>query len=497
MSEPSHIFQVNAVVSAVDEPDHQAQAEIERRRALKLSVLIPVYNERRTVRTIFRRVLQATLPVAIEVIAVDDGSSDGSFEILEELALSDPRIKVFRHTQNQGKGAAIHTAIKEMTGDIAIVQDADLEYDPAEIAKVIEPILDGRAEAVFGTRFGGSECHRVLYYWHSVGNRLLTWLTNIVCDVNLSDMETCYKAVKADILKQTPLRCKRFGIEPELTVRLAQWGARIYEVPISYSGRTYAEGKKITWKDAVDALRVLIWAGFLDKQFTTHDGYYVLSAIRGSGLNRWMFEQFSKFVGNKVLEAGCGIGNLTSLMLNRDGLLCVDVDPLYIEMISRRFGHLENFEASLMDLCDNDRYDEFEKSNFDTIICLNVLEHLPDDEQVLRNFYRSLSAGGHAIVLVPQHPWLFSAVDTTVGHYRRYTKDELAKKMKAAGFTIVSMQDFNKLGVPGWLYNKVLGRKYLSPNQMWCFNLVLPIAKLVERVGVLPALSAIAIVRKP
>src|SRR5277367_5219250 len=241
--------------------------------AQKLSILMPIFNERRTLRKIFERIFAAKLPIPIEIIAVDDCSSDGSKEILTDLARNNPSIKPFFHAQNQGKGAAIHTAISHMTGDTAIVQDADLEYDPADIPRVLAPILDGRADACFGSRFAGSECRRVLYYWHSVANKFLTFLTNVTCDLNLTDMETCYKAVKSSILKQIPLRLNRFGMEPELTIRLAQWGARIYEVPITYSGRTYAEGKKITWKDGVKALFAILWAGFIDRRFTTHDGF--------------------------------------------------------------------------------------------------------------------------------------------------------------------------------------------------------------------------------
>ncbi len=474
------------------------QVEDGRQRPLKLSVLIPVYNERRTLRTLIDRVLSAPLPIDFEIIAVDDCSSDGSTELLKELALADDRIKVFFHTKNTGKGGAMHTAIARMTGDIAIFQDADLEYNPAEIGRVIEPIIDGRADAVFGSRFAGSECRRVLYYWHSVANKFLTWIANVVCDLNLTDMETCYKAVKADILRNTPLRFQRFGIEPELTVRLAQWGARVYEVPISYSGRTYAEGKKITWKDGVEALAVLVWTAFIDKRFTTHDGYYVLTAVRGDGLNHWMFEQFAHHVGKRVLEAGCGIGNLTALMLNRESLTSVDFDPLYITMISRRFGHLENFRVAQMDLTETTAYDALSTDNLDTIICLNVLEHLDDDVTVLKNFYRSLLPGGKAIILVPQYPQLFCKIDEAVGHYRRYTSDELQSKLALAGFELVHIQNFNKLGVPGWWFNgKVLGRKHLSPHQMWLFNLLLPLARLIEKIPGLPGLSVIAVAQKP
>ncbi len=216
---------------------------------------------------------------------------------------------------------------------------------------MIQPILDGRADAVFGSRFLSSDYRRVLYFWHSLGNGVLTWLNNILCDLNLTDMETCYKAVRADILRQTPLHFRDFAIEPELTIRLAQWGIRLYEVPVSYAGRTYVEGKKIGWRDGLRALWAMFRCRFLDTRFTTHDGYYILVAVRNAGaFNRWMYRQIAPYVGRRVLEAGCGIGNLTELLLDSDRLVASDFDPFYVEMIARRFGHLENFRTVRMDL---------------------------------------------------------------------------------------------------------------------------------------------------
>lgn len=230
---------------------------------MKLSVLVPVYNEERTLEEIARRV--CAVPIAKEIIFVDDGSKDRSREILTRLReenqrTSDPlnKFKVLFQQQNQGKGAAIKTALDQVTGDVVVIQDADLEYDPKDYPSLIQPIQAGLADVVYGTRFAGGGAHRVLFFWHSLGNRMLTLLSNMLTNLNLSDMEVGYKVFRADVLKGIDLQSKRFGFEPEITMKLAKKRCRFYEVPIAYHGRTYEEGKKITWKDGIAALYCMI-----------------------------------------------------------------------------------------------------------------------------------------------------------------------------------------------------------------------------------------------
>ncbi len=220
-------------------------------RDLVLSVVVPAYNEVETIEALLRRLAQ--VPLRLEVIAVDDASTDGTGALLDRLADAGLAHKAIHHAANRGKGAAYRSGVAAATGHVIVAQDADLEYDPSELVKLLEPIRDGRAEAVYGSRFQGGP-HRVLFFWHSVGNRVLTLVSNMFTNLNLTDMETCYKLVRADLLQRLPLTAERFGIEVELTARLVQARARIWELPISYSGRTYAEGKKITWRDGLAAL---------------------------------------------------------------------------------------------------------------------------------------------------------------------------------------------------------------------------------------------------
>jgi glycosyltransferase involved in cell wall biosynthesis len=222
---------------------------------MKLSVVMPVYNEAATIREIVARVLAA--PYDKELIIVDDGSTDGTRELLKAME-QEPNVRVLYHDRNRGKGAALRTGFAHVTGDVVIIQDADLEYDPRDYPKLLEPLEDGRADVVYGSRFLGCGPHRVLLFWHFVGNRFLTLLANAVNDLNLSDMETCYKAFRAEILQWLKIKSNGFTFEPEFTAKVAKRRLRIYEVSVSYSGRTYAEGKKITWKDGLATLWAII-----------------------------------------------------------------------------------------------------------------------------------------------------------------------------------------------------------------------------------------------
>src|SRR6266576_2695039 len=251
---------------------------------MKLSILMPVYNERTVVERCISLVLAAPIPEDMdrELIIVDDCSTDGTYAILERLAAGNPQIRLYQHAVNQGKGAAVRTAIQYASGDFSLIQDADLEYDSSEYPILLKPLLDGRADAVFGSRYMAGEQTRVLLFWHSVINKSLTLISNMFCNLNLTDMETCYKVFRTDLLKSIPIRSDRFGFEPEITMKVSKRQLRVYEVPISYHGRTYEEGKKIGWKDGAKALGVILYFWLIDDLYAESYGRGLLNSLTGT-----------------------------------------------------------------------------------------------------------------------------------------------------------------------------------------------------------------------
>ena len=464
----------------------------------KLSVLMPVFNERWTLETIIERVLTSPVDTELELILVDDCSTDGSWEVAQELAKDEPRLRIFRHRTNQGKGAAIRTAIEQVSGDVVVIQDADLEYNPHELPALLEPIQDGRADAVFGSRFAGHS-RRVLYFWHSVANKILTLISNMLNDLNLSDMETCYKMIRTDILKQLRLKSNSFTLEPELTSRLAQWGARIYEVPISYHGRTYYEGKKIRASDGIKALWTMFRCKFLDPRFTTHSGYYILKSVaKADSYNRWILQQVKGFLGPRLLEAGSGIGNLSQKLLNRERLVLVDYDPMYISTLKRQYAGRKNIRVDRADLTASSDFATWKDEKLDTIFCSNVLEHLEPDVQVLGDFCKTLVPGGHCIIVVPAGQWLYTGMDEELGHFRRYSHKELADKMKQAGLEVVYSKQFSRLASVAWGFSgHVLRKRALSPLQMIVYDRIMPVAKIFDHCLPVPGMSLVMVGRKP
>lgn len=466
-----------------------------------LSILIPVYNERYFVEQLIGQVLDAPLPEGIEreLVVVDDFSTDGTRAILERLAAQNPEtISLHVHGANRGKGASIRTAIQHATGDICVVQDADLEYDPKDYRKLLRPILEGDADVVYGSRFLPSDYSRVLFFWHYLGNRFLTTLSNIFTDLNLTDMETCYKAAKSSLLKSIPIRSDRFGMEPELTAKFAKRGCRIYEVPISYRGRSYDEGKKITWRDGLKALFVILYFWLVDDIHHEHYGSANLHSLpRTHRLNKWIAAVVKPWVGETVLEIGAGLGNIALKLLPREHYIVSDPDPHNLEYLANRFGGYGRMDILSLDPESKEQFEALEGA-VDTVLCLNVLEQVEKETEVLENIHRALVPGGAAILLVPRWQWLHGPLDHMLGYRRRYSRRALVSACESAGFAVEHTAPFNRAGVLPWLLNsKILRRKRVGKLQLKLYDSFVWLWRILDRVLPLPGLSMIAIARKP
>jgi glycosyltransferase involved in cell wall biosynthesis/precorrin-6B methylase 2 len=438
-----------------------------------LSILIPVYNERTVVEKSLALVLAAPLPENMdrELVIVDDCSTDGTSDILARMAEREPRIRLFRQTVNQGKGAAVRRAIQEAGGDFCLVQDADLEYDPSEYPILMRPLMDGRADAVFGSRYLSGEQSRVLPFWHSMINKGLTLVSNVFSNLNVTDMETCYKVFRTDLLKSIPIRSDRFGFEPEITMKCSKRQLRVYEVPISYHGRTYEEGKKIGWKDGAKALGVILYFWIIDDLYAETYGRGLLNSLTGTPqYQSWITRVLRPHLGDTVLEIGAGLGNLTGrLMGKKIHYVAAESDPLYLHALRNRFLRTPSVSVCQLDPEDPAEYRQWD-SQFESALCVNVLESVEDPEGVLKSLNGCLKPGGALVVLVPQGPGVFSSLDRGMRHKRRFQAAQLRTMLEAAGFQVESEHQLNKIGAVSWWFSgKVLHSSQISRPvlKMW------------------------------
>ena len=441
---------------------------------VKVSILIPVYNERTVVERSLSLVLSAPLPENMdrELIIVDDCSSDGTYDILQRLARDFPEIRLYRHPKNAGKGAAVRTAIENATGDFALIQDADLEYDPAEYPKLLRPLLDGHADAVFGSRYLSGEQSRVLPFWHSMINKGLTLVSNMFCNLNLTDMETCYKAFRTDLLKSIPVRSNRFGFEPEIVMKSAKRKLRIYEVPISYHGRTYEEGKKVGWKDGIKALAVICKFWLIDDLYAAPYGRDVLNNLTGTpAYLSWLARTLRRHVGDTVLEVGAGIGNISSRLMGRRMLyVAAEKDPLHLHALRNRFLRTPNVVVQHLDPEEPGAFVSMENC-FDTALCLNVLEYVERPDAVVAALRTVLKPSGSLIVLVPNGPGLFGSLDRALGHKRRFRSSDARRMLEDSGFLVEKAYNLNKAGAPPWwIYSRIFGVRRISKIVLKLFD---------------------------
>jgi len=438
------------------------------------------------------------VPVEKEILIIDDGSTDGTREMLRELDGRDG-VRVFLQPVNQGKGAAVSVGFRHATGDVVVVQDADLEYDPMEYLKLLAPIEQGHADVVYGSRFLGGGARRVLYFWHTIGNRFLTLASNMFTNLNLTDMETCYKMFRREVVQSMTIESRRFGIEPEITAKVARRGYRVFEVPISYYGRTYEEGKKIGLKDAFSALWTIIRHAVREAEDPKNVGHVTLARMgKLEPYNRWLADRFEKSLGQRVLEIGAGFGNMTRHLTPREMIIASDLDAVALEYLRGAFRDDPSIRiASYRFPLQPGQRRELEGLALDTVVCLNVLEHIEDDVSTLADLLSILRPGGRLVLIVPAHARLYSSLDVHLRHFRRYEKPELEKKIRDAGFVLEDCRFLNRPGVFGWYVNgRVLRRRVLPRGQLSLFKLVLPLLRSEETNPPSWGLSLLAIARK-
>jgi glycosyltransferase involved in cell wall biosynthesis len=472
-----------------------------------LSVIVPVFNEEYLVEESLKRLFvldESPFIDKIQIIIINDGSTDHTGQIIKNFLKKSTskknkfEWKYIEHIQNSGKGKAIQSGLNEASCEITIFHDADLEYYPKDILRMIPLFIEEGADAVFGSRFAVYEYRRILMFRHEIGNKLLTFFSNIISNLNLTDMETCYKAVRTDLLKSIPIISNDFRIEPELTIKLAKRDAKIFEVPINYSGRTYQEGKKINWKDGIKAIFAILKFGFSDDIFTEDEyGSKILTRLsRTPKFNTWMAQTIAPYVGQNVLEIGAGTGNLTKMLIPRHSYYATDINPLYLQMFQKLKTDKPYLSVQYLDL--NNVAEFKEKDNkFDTIICLNVIEHLDDDEQALKNIAGLLSDQGKAIILVPRGQDVFGTLDEVLGHKRRYSEKAIRLLSQKAGVEVEKIIPFNRAStIPWWINGKILKKKTFSLFQLFCMNLMTPILKKIDHLLPVPSLSYIVILKK-
>lgn len=459
-----------------------------------LSVVMPCFDEAATVLTIAKQVLES--PVVGQLVIVDDASTDGSTDLVR--SLDDPRVSVLVQPVNLGKGAAVRRGIAEATQDYVIVQDADPEYDPRDYEALLEPLRTGAADVVYGSRFVGGAERRVLYYWHTLGNRVVTACSNAFTNLNLTDMETCYKVFRREVVQGLDLHEDGFGFEAEVTAKVARGGWRIYEVGIAYHGRTYAEGKKITWRDGVRALwcvvrysalvdRSRISAGdaaslqAADEQLTETLDHLATAAPNYAD---WVTALIDPHVGEDVLEVGAGHGTIAE-RLARPGrrVVASDISPRCVEMLRTRFEGDPHVEVVGKDLLADPG-----GRTFDTVVLVNVLEHVPDDVELLERIRHVLRPGGKVVLYVPALPGLYSRFDAMVGHLRRYTRSSLAMVVARAGLEVRDLRFVNLPGAAAWwLVSKKLGRVPTTPVMAATYDrVVVPVVRRAEARGGVP-----------
>jgi glycosyltransferase involved in cell wall biosynthesis len=466
-------------------------------KSFTLSILIPVYNERHIVAASIKRCLtiKSELIHDLEFIVVDDCSTDGTWEVLQRLASEDQRIVLMRNPRNLGKGAAVRQALSRASGDITIIHDGDLEYNPADIPALLVPFAEEGADAVFGSRFLSSSYRRALMHRHTAINKTLTAISNWLTDLSLTDLETCYKAINTTLFKSIPLRSNDFRFEVEVTFKLAKRHARVFEVPIRYLPRTHEEGKKIAMWDGLLAIQAMLHYWLVDDLYgdDEYGSQMLVELERATRFNVWMANTLRPHLGDRVLEIGAGIGTLTSQFIPRELYVASDLNPSYLHYLrSFSFGK-PYLHVAKIDVTNAHQFRDLE-GRFDTVLMINVLEHVSDPAKALRNVHLSLERGGRAVVLVPQEPSLYGSLDEALEHRERYTSETLAARLGQSGFAVETVFDFNRSSVPAWWLNgKLLRRKRFSRVHLKILDTLIPALRRIDSIWPWKGMSLIGV----
>ncbi len=464
-----------------------------------LAVIIPVYNKVDTVERLIRRLLSSPINLELRLYVVDDASKDGSDEILVDLAAKDPRITVLFHTVNQGKGMAIRTAINAAEGDFAVIQDVDFECNPEEYDRILAPLVNGDADAVFGSRYLRRDKRTVFSFWHSLGNWFLTILFNIGHDIHLTDIETCYQPMSLKLLKNLRLTTDRFGIEYELAARLVAVGARIIEVPISYKARNYQQDGKIRWKDGFQAFCLMLKFRYVDKIPCTDVGmvrHLAMAAV--PCYQQALANDIKPFLGARVLEVGAGIGNLARNLTDTKALFLSESIPEYYRQLSFTMQNFNNVTVSTNDLFAIANKEWAKRLRLDTVVCVNQLEYLDDDRSGLSHLAEVVEEGGRLILCVPCHDFLYGRLDMALGMRRRYDFKGITDLIDNVGLQVEHTQWRGKILMLGWfIQGKLLHSQFFSSKPLALLNIFSPILKVLDQWLPLKGLSLLVVARKP
>lgn len=466
----------------------------------RLSIIIPCYNQRYTIRSTVDSILKTSIPrgLRIELLLVDDGSSDGTADVIRELQHENPDLIALFHKNSIGMGGCIKTALTRTTGDLCLVQDAALTYDPSEYHRLLEPIMNGLADVVMGSRTLPCQHRRLVPHRRARRLAKISALVSRLVDREIADVLCPFCAYRTLILKSIPIRCAGPEVSIELTTKIIKRGFRVYEAPVSFRGWSYGDDSSLSirqlWRSRLTAIAFYLVDDIYENQYG-HDILHRLSATHR--FNQWMADTIRPWVGDKVLEIGAGMGNLSMKLLPRESYVVSDIDPLHLDYLRQVLASNMRVRVEVADLEKPEDFDNLE-NQFDTVVCLNVVEHVNNDELAMRNIRRALAPGGRACILVPQIPAIYGTLDKVLGHYRRYTRDELKSKLERSGFEVEQTFSFNRPAVPAWWINgRIFRATTFGRLQLKVYDSLVWLFRIVDRFLPWPGVSIIAIARKP